>query len=154
MGLKSNNGIGHKTSSQYFNDVIEAGSKNVRLHFYVFISVCKAQILESGPVFLTESPSKLSFMNNRGAVLDCSGHGYPQPELKWIRQDGRTVGESYESQLVQVYHNGSLVFRPFPASQYDHGIHSTSYRCQISNRHGTIVSPPVKVAARKLLIIQ
>ena len=52
--------------------------------------------------------------------------------------------------MVNIRHvspDGSLVFSPFPASQYRGDVHSTTYKCTASNIIGTIESNPVRVKA-------
>nr|CAD7196341.1 unnamed protein product [Timema douglasi] len=37
-----------------------------------------------GPVFLQEPPSWLEFSNTTGAMLSCSAHGSPPPDIRWM----------------------------------------------------------------------
>ncbi|KAJ9589565.1 hypothetical protein L9F63_017230, partial [Diploptera punctata] len=37
-----------------------------------------------GPVFLQEPPPWLEFSNSTGAMLSCSAHGSPPPEIRWV----------------------------------------------------------------------
>lgn len=36
-----------------------------------------------GPVFLQEPASWVEFSNSSGAVLKCSAHGNPPPDIRW-----------------------------------------------------------------------
>lgn len=45
--------------------------------------------------------------------------------------------------------DGSLVFTPFFASEYQDAIHNRRYRCVAVNSHGAIMSREVHIKARK-----
>lgn len=40
-----------------------------------------------GPVFSHEPPHKVEFSNNTGGHIGCSGHGSPQPEVKFVHRN-------------------------------------------------------------------
>lgn len=44
-----------------------------------------------GPVFLQEPPSWLEFSNSSGAILSCSAHGNPPPDIRWIDDTNKEV---------------------------------------------------------------
>ncbi|CAM1294542.1 Dscam (predicted) [Pycnogonum litorale] len=100
---------------------------------------------QQGPVFILEPPKEVIFLNNRGAVIDCLAHGYPDPVIKWITNDGMEVYEV--DGLLKLPKNGSLVFKPFDSDSYDQPIHAQIYRCAISNNQGRLISKKVKVRA-------
>ena len=49
--------------------------------------------------------------------------------------------------MRKILHNGTLVFLPFPAEEYDAEIHSAVYLCVANNNVGVIVSRKVHVRA-------
>ncbi|CAM1320968.1 Uncharacterised protein g7633 [Pycnogonum litorale] len=102
-------------------------------------------IRQTGPVFIYEPPEHVNFVNSVGSRVDCSGHGNPNPRVSWTTESGTNVRN--KAGLLQVLHNGSLLFENFAASEYDHAIHSSVYRCQLTNVYGTIVSRPVHLTA-------
>ncbi|XP_075215282.1 cell adhesion molecule Dscam2-like [Lycorma delicatula] len=91
-----------------------------------------------GPVFFQEPQQWVELSNSSGALLLCSAHGNPPPDIRWLDADDREV--SHIPHLREVLHNGSLYFPPFAAENFRPDIHSTTYRCIASNPTGTIIS--------------
>ncbi|XP_037794131.1 Down syndrome cell adhesion molecule-like protein Dscam2 [Penaeus monodon] len=101
---------------------------------------------DRGPVFLHEPPSRLHFSNTTGALLPCSAHGNPPPQVEWLN-GGDVVTEV--SDVCIVHKNGSLQFLPFPPYAYTAGVHAATYSCRASSSAGTIISRPVHVRAAR-----
>ncbi|KAG1654824.1 Down syndrome cell adhesion molecule-like protein Dscam2 [Nymphon striatum] len=103
----------------------------------------------TGPIFIKEPKSKVEFLNNDGAVIDCLAHGVPDPEISWHRQNG--IEELVQVENIQsfldIYRNGSLVIHRFANDRYRQDIHAAVYRCVASNKHGRIISHAVSVKA-------
>ncbi|XP_047475797.1 Down syndrome cell adhesion molecule-like protein Dscam2 isoform X2 [Penaeus chinensis] len=99
---------------------------------------------DRGPVFLHEPPSRLHFSNTTGALLPCSAHGNPPPQVEWLN-GGDVVTEVAD--VCIVHKNGSLQFLPFPPYAYTAGVHAATYSCRASSSAGTIISRPVHVRA-------
>ncbi|KAG1665359.1 Down syndrome cell adhesion molecule [Nymphon striatum] len=97
-----------------------------------------------GPIFIYEPPYKIDFLNTLGAVIDCSAHGVPDPQITWYHS-GKVVSAFPELLLLPT--NGSLIFAPFTNDNYKQDIHAGVYICHASNMHGKIVSRPVNVRA-------
>lgn len=51
------------------------------------------------------------------------------------------------SDLRIIFSNGSLFFPPFASERYHHDVHSTIYRCKVSNSIGSVLSKEVHVRA-------
>ncbi|CAM1320969.1 Uncharacterised protein g7634 [Pycnogonum litorale] len=100
---------------------------------------------QTGPVFIYEPPDQVNFMNTVETIVDCSGHGNPNPRISWTTEGG--TGVRNVAGLLQILQNGSLSFEKFAPNSYDHAIHSSVYRCQLTNIYGTIVSRPVHLKA-------
>ncbi|CAM1302683.1 Uncharacterised protein at_DN1330 [Pycnogonum litorale] len=98
-----------------------------------------------GPVFIIEPKVKIEFMNTVGARIDCSTHGYPKPETKWITSDNREV--YMVPGLRNILKNGSILLLPFTSDQYRQDVHAVNYICISSNIYGTIRSTPIQVRA-------
>lgn len=100
---------------------------------------------ELGPQFIHEPANRVDFSNTTGAVVECSARGQPAPDVIWLRQDGKAVGDV--PGLRQVLANGNLVFPPFRAEDYRQDVHAQVYRCMARNSVGTVVSKDVNVRA-------
>ncbi|KAG1650334.1 Down syndrome cell adhesion molecule [Nymphon striatum] len=115
--------------------------------YYFLHGTLGAQI--TGPIFIKEPKSKVEFLNNDGAVIDCLAHGVPDPEISWHRQNG--IEELVQVENIQsfldIYRNGSLVIHRFANDRYRQDIHASVYRCVASNQHGSIISHAVSVKA-------
>ncbi|KAG1654807.1 Down syndrome cell adhesion molecule-like protein Dscam2 [Nymphon striatum] len=115
--------------------------------YYFLHGTLGAQI--TGPIFIKEPKSKVEFLNNDGAVIDCLAHGVPDPEISWHRQNG--IEELVQVENIQsfldIYRNGSLVIHRFANDRYRQDIHAAVYRCVASNKHGRIISHAVSVKA-------
>ncbi|XP_021932019.1 Down syndrome cell adhesion molecule-like protein Dscam2 isoform X2 [Zootermopsis nevadensis] len=98
-----------------------------------------------GPVFLQEPPSWLEFSNSTGAMLSCSAHGTPPPEIRW--QDSSDKELAHIPRLRELLPNGSLHFAPFPPEDYNPELHAATYRCRATNPAGSIVSRDCKLRA-------
>lgn len=103
----------------------------------------------TGPIFIKEPKSKIDFLNTQGITLDCSAHGFPDPEITWYRQNGLDEMQPLENTppLLNFYANGSLAIHNFAGDQYRQDIHATVYKCMASNVHGSIISHSVSVKA-------
>ncbi|XP_064216093.1 Down syndrome cell adhesion molecule isoform X30 [Tribolium castaneum] len=99
----------------------------------------------SGPVFVREPPNRIDFSNTTGAVVECSAHGNPTPDIIWVRSDGTAVGDV--PGLRQVLANGNLVFPPFRAEDYRQEVHAQVYVCLAKNSVGSVHSRDVNVRA-------
>ena len=102
-----------------------------------------------GPRFHREPGQSLEFLNTSGGKISCSASGKPEPTIGWIKEDGSGINGDTSS-LRTVRDDGSLIFRPFSASEYRQDIHSAFYKCLATNSFGTIESHPVKVRASEL----
>ncbi|CAM1320971.1 Uncharacterised protein g7635 [Pycnogonum litorale] len=121
----------------------------MRVILFIFISLHFQDNVfslgQTGPVFIYEPPEQVNFMNTVGTIVDCSGHGNPNPRISWTTEGG--TGVRNVAGLLHLLQNGSLSFEKFAPSDYDHAIHSSVYRCQLTNIYGTIVSRPVHLKA-------
>lgn len=109
------------------------------------VGVCLADDDTSGPVFVREPPNRIDFSNTTGAVVECSAHGNPTPDIIWVRSDGTAVGDV--PGLRQVLANGNLVFPPFRAEDYRQEVHAQVYACLAKNSVGSVHSRDVNVRA-------
>ena len=111
------------------------------------------RITPIGPVFLTEPPTSLDFLNTEGALIPCTVYGSPAPALDWIYSDGTPVNDI--EGLLEIKANGSLHFLPFvDPGRLSADVHNAEYRCVASNTAGTIVSREVKMEAGECEINQ
>ncbi|KAG1677259.1 Down syndrome cell adhesion molecule-like protein Dscam2 [Nymphon striatum] len=99
----------------------------------------------TGPVFILEPPHTLTFLNHKGAIINCLVHGDPDPIVTWVENNGNKQ-ENIPGYL-EILRNNSLVFLPFNTGNYRQEIHASNFRCKATNRFGTIVSNIVKVKA-------
>ncbi|XP_044270333.1 Down syndrome cell adhesion molecule-like protein Dscam2 isoform X47 [Tribolium madens] len=111
----------------------------------LFVLGVSAEDDTSGPVFVRESPNRIDFSNTTGAVVECSAHGNPTPDIIWVRSDGTAVGDV--PGLRQVLANGNLVFPPFRAEDYRQEVHAQVYVCLAKNSVGSVHSRDVNVRA-------
>lgn len=100
---------------------------------------------DMGPLFIHEPSNRVDFSNTTGAVVECSARGSPQPDIIWLKQDGKAVGDV--PGLRQVLANGNLVFPPFRAEDYRQDVHAQVYVCMAKNSVGTVISKDVNVRA-------
>ena len=100
-----------------------------------------------GPVFVSEPPSKMEFINSTGGRVDCSARGNPTPNVEWLGPDNLPVTSIPGIRIV--LGNGSIYFPPFEAEVFRQDVHWAVYRCVVSNSVGTIVSRDVTVRAGK-----
>ncbi|XP_039277671.1 Down syndrome cell adhesion molecule-like protein Dscam2 [Nilaparvata lugens] len=91
-----------------------------------------------GPMFVQEPDQWVELSNSSGALLVCSAHGSPPPDIRWLDGEGREL--NHMSYLREVLHNGSLYFPPFSAENFRPDVHATTYRCLASNPTGSIIS--------------
>ncbi|XP_054712913.1 cell adhesion molecule DSCAM-like [Uloborus diversus] len=96
-----------------------------------------------GPVFRMEPPPKVDFSNNSGTELRCSADGYPPPKLTWLTKSGDMIRDI--PGLRQSRSDGTLVFLPFPRSEYRQDVHDAIYQCSASNIAGSVLSREVHV---------
>ncbi|KAG1675437.1 Down syndrome cell adhesion molecule-like protein Dscam2 [Nymphon striatum] len=99
----------------------------------------------TGPVFILEPPHTLTFLNHKGAIINCLVHGDPDPIVTWVENNGNKQ-ENIPGYL-EILRNNSLVFLPFNTGNYRQEIHASNFRCKATNRFGTIVSNIIKVKA-------
>ncbi|GFY44736.1 down syndrome cell adhesion molecule-like protein Dscam2 [Trichonephila inaurata madagascariensis] len=102
---------------------------------------------QRGPVFRTEPSSRVEFSNSSGTELRCSSDGIPNPRLSWQTRDGGNTRDV--PGLRYTRSDGTLVFPPFPRSDYRQDVHDTVYQCLASNAVGSIVSREVHVRGGK-----
>ncbi|XP_069681715.1 cell adhesion molecule Dscam1-like isoform X3 [Periplaneta americana] len=98
-----------------------------------------------GPVFLQEPPPWLEFSNSTGAMLSCSAHGSPPPEIRWVDSSDKEL--PHLPRLRELLPNGSLYFPPFPPEDYNPELHAATYRCRATNPAGSIVSRDCRLRA-------
>ncbi|CAL1281786.1 unnamed protein product [Larinioides sclopetarius] len=96
-----------------------------------------------GPIFRMEPPPRVEFSNNSGTELRCSADGYPPPRLTWLTREGNPARDV--PGLRHTRSDGTLVFPPFPRSEYRQDVHDAVYQCSASNPAGTIISREVHV---------
>ncbi|KAH7969430.1 hypothetical protein HPB52_017975 [Rhipicephalus sanguineus] len=110
-----------------------------------------------GPTIVLEPPTLVEFSSDAGAVLPCSAHGQPQPNVRW-EKEGRELGNHGSRAflvLLVVYttafplqvpglretrSDGSLVFPAFSGSQFRPEVHTATYCCVASNAFGLVKS--------------
>ncbi|KAG1677263.1 Down syndrome cell adhesion molecule-like protein Dscam2 [Nymphon striatum] len=118
--------------------------RNVFLYLFTDSSIY-CNIRGTGPVFILEPPHTLTFLNHKGAIINCLVHGDPDPIVTWVENNGNKQ-ENIPGYL-EILRNNSLVFLPFNTGNYRQEIHASNFRCKATNRFGTIVSNIVKVKA-------
>lgn len=96
-----------------------------------------------GPVFISEPPPQVDFLNTTGAAVDCLAYGNPSPRVRWRVRDGSTADNV--PGLRQTLPNGTLVLWPFRPEHYRQDVHADVYRCEAANAVGTVVSRDVHV---------
>nr|XP_042900815.1 Down syndrome cell adhesion molecule-like protein Dscam2 [Parasteatoda tepidariorum] len=96
-----------------------------------------------GPVFISEPPSQVDFLNITGAFVDCLAYGNPSPRVRWRLRDG-SLADNVPG-LRQTLPNGTLVLWPFRPEQYRQDVHADVYRCEAANVVGTVLSRDVHV---------
>ncbi|KAG8182320.1 hypothetical protein JTE90_004089 [Oedothorax gibbosus] len=96
-----------------------------------------------GPVFISEPPSQVDFLNTTGASVDCLAYGNPSPRVRWRLRDG-SPADSVPG-LRQTLPNGTLVLWPFRPEHYRQDVHADVYRCEAANVVGTVLSRDVHV---------
>ncbi|KAH6934863.1 hypothetical protein HPB50_001558 [Hyalomma asiaticum] len=117
--------------------------------------------------FDEEPPERYHFLNTLGGSLRCRGHGSPSPSLWWIHADdlnGSSSSASWAgsvgvmmstpaalSEVPGLRHTSAdgstLLFPAFGASEFRAHVHSTAYRCVLSNALGKMASRAVRVRA-------
>ncbi|XP_023221184.1 Down syndrome cell adhesion molecule-like protein Dscam2 [Centruroides sculpturatus] len=96
-----------------------------------------------GPVFISEPPSSVDFLNTTGVAVDCLAFGSPSPRISWRLRDG-SLAENVPG-LRQTLPNGTLILWSFRPEQYRQDVHADVYRCLASNVVGTILSRDIHV---------
>ncbi|KAF8774513.1 Down syndrome cell adhesion molecule-like [Argiope bruennichi] len=96
-----------------------------------------------GPVFISEPPSQVDFLNTTGASVDCLAYGNPSPRVRWRLRDG-SLADNVPG-LRQILPNGTLVLWPFRPEHYRQDVHADVYRCEAANVVGTVLSRDVHV---------
>ncbi|GFQ85375.1 hypothetical protein TNCT_379951 [Trichonephila clavata] len=96
-----------------------------------------------GPVFISEPPSQVDFLNTTGASVDCLAYGNPSPRVRWRLRDG-SLADNIPG-LRQILPNGTLVLWPFRPEHYRQDVHADVYRCEAANVVGTVLSRDVHV---------
>ncbi|XP_050520954.1 cell adhesion molecule Dscam2-like isoform X2 [Daktulosphaira vitifoliae] len=97
------------------------------------------------PSFSIEPPNSVYFSNTTGTLLNCQGHGYPQPNITWLMYNDKVVIEV--PRLREIQPSGSLYFPPFPSQDYTPDIHTTIYKCALENPIGKIISRESQIKA-------
>ncbi|GFR30958.1 down syndrome cell adhesion molecule-like protein Dscam2, partial [Trichonephila clavata] len=77
--------------------------------------------------------------------------GIPNPRLSWQTRDGGNTRDV--PGLRYTRSDGTLVFPPFPRSDYRQDVHDTVYQCLASNAVGSIVSREVHVRGGKSIYV-
>ncbi|KAH8024646.1 hypothetical protein HPB51_000126 [Rhipicephalus microplus] len=123
--------------------------------------------------FDEEPPERYHFLNTLGGSLRCRGHGSPSPSLWWIHADdlnGSSSSASWAgsvgimmstpaalSEVPGLRHTSAdgstLLFPAFGASEFRAHVHSTSYRCVLSNALGKMASRTVRVRAGTTAVV-
>ncbi|XP_076367083.1 cell adhesion molecule Dscam1-like isoform X2 [Tachypleus tridentatus] len=96
-----------------------------------------------GPMFISEPPPQVEFLNTSGATVDCLAYGSPAPRVFWRVEDGSPAHDI--PGLRSTLPNGTLVLWSFRPEQYSQEVHSKTYVCVASNSVGTIRSRNVRV---------
>ncbi|XP_054712942.1 LOW QUALITY PROTEIN: cell adhesion molecule DSCAM-like [Uloborus diversus] len=96
-----------------------------------------------GPIFRIEPPSRVEFSNNSGTELRCSIDGSPSPKLVWLTREGNEAHDIHG--LRHTRSDGTLLFSPFPRSEYRRDVHDAVYQCSATNNIGSILSREVHV---------
>ncbi|XP_037567868.1 Down syndrome cell adhesion molecule-like protein Dscam2 [Dermacentor silvarum] len=91
-----------------------------------------------GPTIVLEPPTLVEFSSDAGAVLPCSAHGQPPPNIRWEKEDGSSA--STVPGLRETRSDGSLVFPAFSGSHFRPEVHTATYRCVASNALGLVKS--------------
>ena len=87
------------------------------------------------PVFITEPPATLDYLNTGGALVSCSAYGSPAPVLDWVWAGTSTMVDDIPG-LLEMKANGSLHFLPYNGGD----IHEWEVTCVASNLAGTLLS--------------
>ncbi|XP_072143985.1 cell adhesion molecule Dscam1-like [Dermacentor andersoni] len=91
-----------------------------------------------GPTIVLEPPILVEFSSDAGALLPCSAHGQPQPNIRWEKEDGSSA--STVPGLRETRSDGSLVFPAFSGSHFRPEVHTATYRCVASSALGLVKS--------------
>ncbi|XP_068079803.1 matrix-remodeling-associated protein 5 [Danio rerio] len=83
------------------------------------------------PEITNQYSSLLSIINGEDLHLDCVSDAHPPPKLTWTLPSGVVLSRAQSSGRHSVLNNGTLSIHR--TSVYDRG----TYRCQISNDHGS-----------------
>lgn len=121
------------------------------MYIFLFTGKCESRKDARGPIFRMEPPSRVEFSNNSGIELRCSADGSPPPKLNWLTREGGTARDV--AGLRHMRSDGTLVFHPFPRSDYRQEIHDAVYQCSASNNVGTVLSREVHVRGGKLIFL-
>ncbi|XP_022253159.1 Down syndrome cell adhesion molecule-like protein Dscam2 isoform X3 [Limulus polyphemus] len=95
------------------------------------------------PVFTTEPPSYVPFLNSSGMVISCSLTGRPATVVTWRKADGSPLTNI--PRLRYIRSDGALLFPPFHPGDYRPEIHNAIYRCVSSSTVGCLGSRDVRV---------
>ncbi|RZF43885.1 hypothetical protein LSTR_LSTR007221, partial [Laodelphax striatellus] len=115
-----------------------SGTDKMQTELLLMLLSTAIGIMSQGPVFVQEPQQWVELSNASGALLACSAHGSPPPDIRWLDADDREL--THMSYLREVLHNGSLYFPPFSAENFRPDVHATTYRCLASNPSGSIIS--------------
>ncbi|XP_075732227.1 cell adhesion molecule Dscam1-like isoform X2 [Rhipicephalus microplus] len=100
----------------------------------------------TGPSFLMEPPSRVTFYNSTGALVPCTVQGDPRPDVHWVRASTGLAVRDVPG-VVTSRADGTLSFAPFRAQDYRQDLHAATYRCVASNAAGSVGSRDVQVRA-------
>ncbi|KAL1423866.1 hypothetical protein MTO96_020781 [Rhipicephalus appendiculatus] len=90
------------------------------------------------PQSCSSPPTLVEFSSEAGAVLPCSAHGQPPPNVRWEKEDGSSA--TTVPGLRETRSDGSLVFPAFSGSQFRPEVHTATYCCVASNGFGLVKS--------------
>ena len=102
-------------------------------------------------MFRNEPPSRIEFSNSSGIELRCNADGIPTPKITWQTRDGALARDI--PGLRHTRTDGTLVFPPFPKTDYRQDVHDTVYQCSASNNVGSVLSRESHVRGGKKNIL-
>lgn len=105
-------------------------------------------VTKSGLYFTHEPPSKVTFFNTDGIIVDCKANSSESMvKITWSSSSGQRLMDF--PGLRYIRNDGYLVFPPFSPNDYKQSIHSTSYICIATDNYGSISSRLVTIKGGK-----